>query len=182
MPLQARATREMRFANLAVIDVVFDGRERRGRHHRRDSWARACGRWSSWAVTGIVVRLCMLWSIVRPSFGRPHISREAWPLISTGGSIFGAELLGYAEKNLDNVIIGAQLGPAILGQYTRAYSHLPAAAAADERSARTRRAPGAELPARRRRSLPEVHPQRHPRRSATSRCRPTRRRRASPAR
>ena len=42
--------------------------------------------------------------------------------MGTGGSIFGAELLGYAEKNLDNVIIGAQLGPAVLGQYSRAYA------------------------------------------------------------
>jgi len=121
MPLQARATREMRFANLAVIDVVSMGGSVVAGIVAAFLGA---GVWSLviMGVTGIVVRLCMLWYIVRPSFGRPRISREAWPLISTGGSIFGAELLGYAEKNIDNVIIGAQLGPAVLGQYTRAYS------------------------------------------------------------
>ncbi len=121
MPLQARATREMRFANLAVTDVVSMGGSVIAGIIAAFFGA---GVWSLviMGVTGILVRLCMLWLIVRPSFGWPRISREAWPLISTGGSIFGAELLGYAEKNLDNVIIGAQLGPAVLGQYTRAYS------------------------------------------------------------
>ena len=121
MPLQARATREMRFANLAVIDVAsMGGSVVAG----IAAGFLGAGVWSLviMGVTGIVVRLSMLWYIVRPSFGAPRISREAWPLISTGGSIFGAELLGYGEKNLDNVIIGAQLGPAVLGQYTRAYS------------------------------------------------------------
>ncbi len=64
----------------------------------------------------------MLWYIVRPKFGPPRIVRETWSLVGTGGSIFGAELLGYAEKNIDNVIIGATLGPAVLGQYSRAYA------------------------------------------------------------
>ncbi|WP_157525114.1 lipopolysaccharide biosynthesis protein [Microbacterium yannicii] len=121
MPLQARATKEMRFGTLASLDVstmalgVVVG------------IVTAFLGWGFWALVAMagaqfLVRLVVLWAIVRPKFGPPRIVRETWPLLGTGGSIFGAELLGYAEKNLDNVIIGATLGPTALGQYSRAYA------------------------------------------------------------
>lgn len=121
MPLQARATKDMRFGTLASLDIstmaagVVAG------------VVTALLGWGFWALVAMAgaqffIRLIVLWVIVRPKFGRPRIVREAWSLVGTGGSIFGAELLGYAEKNLDNVIIGAQLGPAALGQYSRAYA------------------------------------------------------------
>ena len=121
MPLQARATKELRFGTLASLDVstmafgVVVG------------IVTAFLGWGFWALVAMagaqfVVRLVVLWAIVRPRFGPPHIVKETWPLLGTGGSIFGAELLGYAEKNLDNVIIGATLGPTALGQYSRAYA------------------------------------------------------------
>ena len=121
MPLQARATKELRFGTLASLDVstmafgVVVG------------IVTAFLGWGFWALVAMagaqfVVRLVVLWAIVRPRFGPPRIVKETWPLLGTGGSIFGAELLGYAEKNLDNVIIGATLGPTALGQYSRAYA------------------------------------------------------------
>lgn len=121
MPLQARATKELRFGTLASLDVstmllgVIVG------------IATAFLGWGYWALVAMagaqfLVRFVVLWVIVKPKFGPPRIVRETWALVGTGGSIFGAELLGYAEKNLDNVIIGAQLGPAALGQYSRAYA------------------------------------------------------------
>jgi O-antigen/teichoic acid export membrane protein len=121
MPLQALATKQLKFGTLALLDVstmaagVVAG------------VVTALLGWGFWALvmmagTQFVVRLVVLWWVVRPKWGRPRIVREAWTLVGTGGSIFGAELLGYAEKNVDNIIIGAQLGPAALGQYTRAYA------------------------------------------------------------
>lgn len=121
MPLQARATKDLRFGTLATLDVstMFFG-VIIGIITAWIGW----GYWSLVAMAGaqFLVRLVVLWSIVRPQWGPPRIVRETWTLMGTGGSIFGAELLGYAEKNLDNVIIGAQLGPTALGQYSRAYA------------------------------------------------------------
>jgi O-antigen/teichoic acid export membrane protein len=121
MPMQARVQRDLRFGTLANIDVV----------------AMLCGvglgigtaalGWGVWSLVvmsgaGQLYRLVALWVAARPRFGRPHISRDVLPLVTTGGSIFGVQLLNYAAKNFDNVIIGQQMGPAALGQYSRAYA------------------------------------------------------------
>lgn len=121
MPMQARVQRDLRFGTLANIDVVsmLVG-------VGLGIAAAAIG-WGVWALvvmsgSGQVYRLVALWVASRPRFGRPHISREVLPLVTTGGSLFGVQLLNYATKNLDNVVIGQQLGPAALGQYSRAYA------------------------------------------------------------
>jgi len=121
MPLQARATKELRFALLARIDVVsmVGG-------VAAAITAGLLG-WGYWALivlvgTGLVVRLIMLWASMRPRPGWPRIHRDVLPLVGRGGSIFGAELLNYIERNADTIIIGQQLGPSVLGQYSRAYA------------------------------------------------------------
>ncbi|MCS5735597.1 lipopolysaccharide biosynthesis protein [Herbiconiux daphne] len=121
MPLQARATKELRFGTLASLDI---GTMALGVVAGIITALLGWGYWSLVAMAGaqFIVRLVVLWAIVRPKVGAPRIVRDAWKLMGTGGSIFGAELLGYAEKNLDNVIIGASLGPTALGQYSRAYA------------------------------------------------------------
>lgn len=121
MPLQAKATKQLRFGMLASLDVATMAV---GVVAGITAALFGLGFWSLVIMSGaqFVVRLIVLWVLVRPKWGPPRIVREAWTLLGTGGSIFGAELLGYAEKNLDNVIIGAQLGPAALGQYSRAYA------------------------------------------------------------
>lgn len=121
MPMQARVQRDLKFGTLANIDVV----------------SMLCGvvlgiaaaamGWGVWSLivmsgAGQLYRLIALWVASRPKFGRPYISREVVPLVTTGGSIFGVQLLNYAAKNADNVIIGQQMGPAALGQYSRAYA------------------------------------------------------------
>ncbi len=121
MPMQAAVQRRLEFGTLAMIDVV----------------AMAVGvvlsivtAWIGWGVWSLVVlagagqvyRLIALWIAAKPRFGPPRISRDIRPFVSTGGSIFGVQLLNYAARNLDNVIIGQQLGSAALGQYSRAYA------------------------------------------------------------
>ncbi|QEO10259.1 lipopolysaccharide biosynthesis protein [Protaetiibacter larvae] len=121
MPLQARLQRELRFGALAQLDVVS----------MVVGVALSIGAallgWGVWALVvlagaGQLYRLIALWVLVRPRFGRPRIGAEVKPLLSMGGSIFGVQLLNYAAKNLDNVIIGQQLGPTQLGFYSRAYA------------------------------------------------------------
>ncbi|KAA9132911.1 lipopolysaccharide biosynthesis protein [Microbacterium caowuchunii] len=121
MPLQARASKELRFGVLATLDVSTMAA---GVVAAVITALLGGGFWSLVVMAGVqfLVRLIVLWVIVRPRFGPPRIVRETWPLVGTGGSIFGAELLGYAEKNIDNIIIGTQLGPTMLGQYSRAYA------------------------------------------------------------
>lgn len=121
MPMQARVTRDLRFGLLAQMDVISMAVGVAG------SIAAALAGWGYWSLMVLaggsaIVRLVMLWIVAKPKFGRPRISREVWPLIGTSRNIFGAEALNYAERNLDNVVIGATLGSALLGQYTRAYS------------------------------------------------------------
>ena len=121
MPMQAKVQRDLRFGTLANIDVIAMVVGVAG------SIGAALAGWGVWSLVvlaglGQVYRLIALWVAARPRFGRPRIDREVLPLISTGGSIFGVQALNYAARNLDNVIIGAQLGPAALGQYSRAYS------------------------------------------------------------
>jgi len=121
MPLQAMASKRLKFGTLALLDI---GSMAAGVIVGITTALLGWGYWSLVAMGGgqFLVRLPVLWAVVRPKFGPPKIVKETWPLIGQGGSIFGAELLGYAEKNLDNVIVGATLGPAALGQYSRAYA------------------------------------------------------------
>ena len=119
--MQARVQRDLRFGTLANIDVV----------------SMLCGvglgigaallGWGVWSLVvmsgaGQVYRLSPCgWRPARSSDARTS-SREVLPLVTTGGSLFGVQLLNYATKNLDNVVIGQQMGPAALGQYSRAYA------------------------------------------------------------
>jgi PST family polysaccharide transporter len=121
MPMQARLQRDLRFRTLAWIDVgsMLSGVV-------LSIIAAALG-WGVWALVvlagaGQLYRLVVLWWAVRPSFGRPRISREVLPLVATGGSIFGVQVLNYAARNADNVIVGQHLGPVALGYYSRAYA------------------------------------------------------------
>ncbi|MEO6827662.1 MAG: lipopolysaccharide biosynthesis protein, partial [Microbacteriaceae bacterium] len=121
MPMQARATRDLRFGALAKIDIVS------AVFGVGTGIATGFAGWGVWSLIAMAgasgfSRLVMLWTVAKPKFGRPRIPREVFPIITTGGNIFGNEFLNYAERNLDNIIVGQQLGPSVLGQYSRAYA------------------------------------------------------------
>ena len=121
MPMQAKIQRNMGFGTLATIDVIAMLVGAGG------AIAAAFAGWGVWSLVvlagaGQVYRLVALWVAAHPRFGRPRVDRSVIPLLTTGGSIFGVQLLNYAARNLDNVIIGRELGSAALGQYSRAYS------------------------------------------------------------
>lgn len=121
MPLQAAVQRELRFGTLALIDIVAMA------VGVALSVVAALLGWGVWSLvvlagSGQVYRLVALWVAAKPRWGRPRIGRDIRPFVATGGSIFGVQLLNYAARNLDNVVIGQQLGSAALGQYSRAYA------------------------------------------------------------
>lgn len=121
MPMQAAVQRDLRFGTLALIDIVSMA------VGVVLSLVAALLGWGVWSLVvlagaGQVYRLVALWVAAKPRWGRPRLSRDIRPFVTTGGSIFGVQLLNYAARNLDNVVIGQQLGPAALGQYSRAYA------------------------------------------------------------
>ncbi len=121
MPLQASVQRDLRFGTLALIDIVAMAV---GVALSVVAALVGLGVWSLvvFAGAGQVYRLIALWIAAKPKWGRPRIGKDIRPLMTTGGSIFGVQLLNYASRNLDNVVIGQQLGAAALGQYSRAYA------------------------------------------------------------
>ena len=123
MPLQARLQRQLRFGQLALADVVSMAVGVAGAVTAATLGA---GVWSLVLLTGLAAlyRAVAMAVIVRPTLRGARRVRELLPLISTGGSIFGVQLLNYAARNLDNVIIGRWLGPTALGFYSRAYALL----------------------------------------------------------
>jgi O-antigen/teichoic acid export membrane protein len=123
MPLQAALQRDLRFGTIALVEIVAAVV---GVAAAITAAALGAGVWSLVLLPGVsaFVRLIGLLVIRRPPLARARPWRELRPVIGTGGSIFGVELLNYAARNLDNVLIGRALGPAVLGVYTRAYALL----------------------------------------------------------
>jgi O-antigen/teichoic acid export membrane protein len=122
-PLQTKLQRDLRFTLLAKLEVstmvLSVGAAIAG----------ASLGWGVWSLVamnaaGALYRLGVLVGCAKPHFGPPRISRSVLPFLTSGGSIFGSQLLNYAARNVDNVAVGSFLGPAVLGYYSRAYSLL----------------------------------------------------------
>ena len=82
--------------------------------------------WGYWAlVTQQVSQLVLLLGIliiVTPWF--PHFwhpKESIRPFLSFGANIVGAQLLNYASRNTDSVVLGATLGAGPVGLYNRAF-------------------------------------------------------------
>jgi len=85
------------------------------------------GVWSLvvFSLTNYAVQTCLLWAL---SDWRPTLSfdRRAFSdLWSFGSHLLGSTVLGYWNRNADNLLIGRFVGPAALGLYTRAYTFVP---------------------------------------------------------
>ena len=65
----------------------------------------------SWAATGWIPE-------------RPSRNSGVWPLVTFGGNLLAARSINYMTRNFDNLLIGAILGPAALGIYSKAYGLL----------------------------------------------------------
>lgn len=68
-------------------------------------------------LSASAVFVCARWFPGRPRF-RGHGMRR---FFRYGGGVLGGQLLGYAGKNADSVILGVTLGPESLGLYNRAF-------------------------------------------------------------
>lgn len=123
MPLQARLQRELRFGQIALADVFS---MLVGVVGAVTAAALGAGVWSLVLLAGLpaLYRAISMVIVVRPELRGARPLRELVPVLTTGGSIFGVQLLNYAARNLDNVVIGRWLGATALGFYSRAYALL----------------------------------------------------------
>lgn len=121
---QALLQRQMRFAAMAVADIVGlvsgIGAAVATAWLGAGYWALVLMRLVQTAVrTGITWMVCR-WRPSRPSFGGEGVRS----MLSFGGHLTGFRFLNYFARNADDVLIGRYIGSASLGLYNQAYKLL----------------------------------------------------------
>ena len=118
--LKANLTRELRFSSMAVAEVVapFLGLAFAiliavlGGGY----WALVCQQ--------VTIQLVLMAYYIIANRWRPSLySREASvrSLVANGASILGVQVLSYASRNVDSIVIGATMGPRPAGVYNMAF-------------------------------------------------------------
>ncbi len=79
-------------------------------------WALVAQQLASMVFTAAVtVRLAGWWP------GRPRRDVSIREFLGFGSGVLGTQAIGFLTKNVDSIVIGAALGPSVLGVYDRAY-------------------------------------------------------------
>lgn len=82
--------------------------------------------WGYWAIVAQQVLQVFFQAVVFPVVagwwpGLPKRGEEMKPFLKFGGGLVGAQLLNYASRNVDSIVIGRQFGAQDLGFYNRAF-------------------------------------------------------------
>ena len=82
--------------------------------------------WGYWAIVAQQVLQVLFQAVVFPIIGAwwpglPRRGEEMKPFLTFGGGLVGAQLLNYASRNVDSIVIGRQFGAQELGYYNRAF-------------------------------------------------------------
>lgn len=117
---RAQLNRSMRFGSLALADIIgMAGGLGAGLYM-------ALSGFGYWALVGQQlalsgVTLCVLLANARwlPGLPRSNVAMRA--LLGYGGNLMGTQLIGYATRNLDSLIIGYRFGAESLGLYSKSY-------------------------------------------------------------
>jgi PST family polysaccharide transporter len=120
---QALLQRQMRFATLALIDILALAAgpitailmALRGFGY----WSLVGGQLATGVVTAVGVWLACGW---RPS--RPRKGAGVRSMLAFGGNLTGFGVINYFARNLDNMLIGRVWGAQQLGLYAKAYQLL----------------------------------------------------------
>lgn len=113
--------RSMRFGSVAATQVVpLIG-------YLATAAVLAVAGWAYWAlVMGTIAQAALLvvtaLVLCRWLPSRPRRGSGVRSMVRFGGHVLGFDVLNYAARNLDNVLIGRVLGPVQLGLYSKAYS------------------------------------------------------------
>lgn len=116
---RAEINRSMRFGRLALVDLIpaFAG--------LAAAIAVALMTGSYWALVLQQLVIAVIGGVLSCAWGgfRLGVPRRApmGQLVSFGAGLFGTQLMAYAARNADTILIGAFLGARPLGFYSRAY-------------------------------------------------------------
>lgn len=117
---RADLNRNLRFRALAIIEVVSPA------IGLTVAIGMAAAGYAYWALVTqqvllAVIGLVLSWALCRWIPRRPRRGAGTAPFLRYGGNLMGAQLLNYASRNIDSVVIGSTLGAASLGIYNRAF-------------------------------------------------------------
>jgi O-antigen/teichoic acid export membrane protein len=117
---RAGLAREMRFKAMAGIDVSAQALS------LLVGIALALGGAGYWALVGQQLASAVITAVVTSRLagwwpGLPRRDVSIREFLSFGGGVLGTQAVGFLTKNVDSVVIGAALGPGVLGLYDRAY-------------------------------------------------------------
>ena len=117
---RADLNRHFRFGALATIEVAAQAMA------LVSALALAALGWGYWALVALQVLQVFFQAIALPIMGGwwpgfPRRGEEMKPLLKFGGSLVGAQILNYASRNVDSIVIGREFGAQALGYYNRAF-------------------------------------------------------------
>lgn len=120
---QALLRRQLRFIALAAIDIVSLAA---GIAVAIISASYGAGYWALVAmlVTTAIANAVLVWLLCGWRPGLPARRTGVRPMLAFGGNLTGSNVLAYARRNLDKVLIGAVSGAGPLGFYSKAYQLL----------------------------------------------------------
>ena len=117
---RAGLTRDLRFSAAAAIEVIgpLAG--------LTTAVLMAVGGWGYWALVGqeLVKAVVLTVGLVVAARWWPGLPRRRTSIrafVRYGGYLMGTQILGYASRNVDTLVIGTRFGPAMTGLYSRAY-------------------------------------------------------------
>ncbi|QIG38555.1 lipopolysaccharide biosynthesis protein [Microbacterium sp. 4R-513] len=82
--------------------------------------------WGYWAIVAQQVLQVFFQAVALPIMGGwwpglPRRGEQMKPLLAFGGGLVGAQVLNYASRNVDSIVIGRAFGAQSLGYYNRAF-------------------------------------------------------------
>ena len=117
---QALLSRQMRVVELASIDIgAFTVAI-------LAALTMAYGGYGYWSLVGMLLvqsaaACSLLWWRVDWRPGKPELTDEAKAMLRFGGNMAGFNIVSYAARNVDNLLIGWYWGATLLGLYNQAY-------------------------------------------------------------
>jgi PST family polysaccharide transporter len=117
---RADLNRHFRFGQLAAVEVGAQVAA------LGIALALAAMGWGYWAIVAQQVLQVLFQAIALPAMAGwwpslPSRGEEMRPFLKFGGGLVGAQLLNYASRNVDAIVIGRQFGAQQLGFYNRAF-------------------------------------------------------------
>jgi PST family polysaccharide transporter len=120
---RADLNRRMRFGALAVVEILSSAA---GLTIGILSALQGAGYWAlvMQQVAGPAIGLIAVAVITRWIPGFPHRHSNMSNLLKFGGNLVAVQLLTYASRNIDSIVVGASFGASTLGFYDRAFQLL----------------------------------------------------------